>query len=162
MDAMNLIGLELNDVFVKQSEKLSAILAQQHVVHDAVTERNWAWLEIALKQLDILTTEVAELDKKMQTLLEELKIDEVSKIYELSSEFSTALRDELLSNFRTMHQKLNISRIENEALQDYIRISKTFLDEVMEVAVPNCGKVYSRSGEIVKTMPNSLVYDSVL
>lgn len=162
MDAVNLIGLELNDVFVKQSEKLSAILAQQHVVHDAVTERNWPGLEFALKQLDDLTIEVAELDKKTLSLLDELNVDDVSKIYEFSNIFNASIREELLSNFRTMHQKLNISRIENAALQDYIRISKDFLDEVMEVAVPNCGKVYSRSGEIVKTMPSSLVYDSVL
>jgi hypothetical protein len=58
--------------------------------------------------------------------------------------------------------KLVKSKTENQALGDYITITRGFIQGVLDEAVPqSCSKVYSRSGKIVHSQPSSVVVNTL-
>ena len=80
---------------------------------------------------------------------------------------STMLPDEVRPMVReVLHQvrrKLSASKVENDALNDYIRITKDFLQEVFDSVIPkNRNTVYSSSGSVVKPVPENLLINTVL
>ena len=63
----------------------------------------------------------------------------------------------------SVKQKLLASKIENKALNDYIKITSEFLQGVFDKVVQNPKTtVYSRTGSLVKNQPKSMILNTVL
>lgn len=89
--------------------------------------------------------------------------NETLDVYQIAHMFSLDLRQAVLENFRLMRQKLAVSKIENDALSDYIRVTKDFLQGVFNNAVPQArNTVYSKKGRLVNAMPESVVLDRMM
>ena len=53
-------------------------------------------------------------------------------------------------------------KVENQALGEYVKITKNFMDNVFEKAVPSAGtKTYSRNGTIRKPQPQSVIVNQM-
>ena len=65
--------------------------------------------------------------------------------------------------YSSVKQRLLASKIENKALNDYIKITTEFLQGVFDNVVPQRKTtVYSRTGSLVKNQPQSMILNTVL
>lgn len=156
-------GLKINALLTKENELLTVILAEQRVLRETVKTREWNTLEATIYKIQLLSDQFNQLEATRSSVVQELVHDEDLDIYQIAHLFSSDLRQSLLENFRLMRQKLSVSKIENESISEYLRITKDFIQNVFDNAVPQSrNTVYSNKGTIVKPMPESVIVDQLL
>lgn len=157
------VAIQLNDILLKQNDLLTVILTEQRYIRETVTNRDWDRLDAAIHRIQLLTDEFSELEENRLNIIRSFTKNENLDIYQISHLFSKELRQSLLESFRMMRQKLAVSKIENDAISEYIRITKDFLQEVFDTAVPKArAAVYSNKGKITQTMPESIILDQLI
>ena len=71
----------------------------------------------------------------------------------------SSLAENLLKEVK---RKLVFSKIENDSLNTYIEITKNFLQGIFETVVPTRrNTLYSRTGNIVRPVPESLLVNTL-
>ena len=139
---------KLISVMQEESALLDTILEQQSVLHLCVTERRWDELETTTANLQALSDTFTELEQKRVAL---------------TAHISVGSEDDLAPVLRQVRSKLLKSRVENNALNEYIRMTRRFLQGVFDSVVPQRrNTLYSRTGEIVKPELSSLVLNQVI
>lgn len=157
------VAIKLNEILIKQNEMLTVILAEQRLIREAVTNRDWERLDAAIHRIQVLSDEFTSLESERLTTVFNFIGNETLDVYQIAHLFSYDLRQTVLENFRMMRQKLAVSKIENDTISEYIRITKDFLQSVFDNAVPQArNTVYSAKGNIVKTMPESIILDQLM
>ena len=142
----------LNSILEQQRVQIDLILTEQKKVRKDVTVRDWDNLEAHIASLNVLSAQFEILEEKRK------------KLHKAAVEEAGG-KDVLLGNplMHMVHQKLAASKIENDALNDYIRITKSFLQGVFDSVIPKRrNTVYSRTGTVVHPVPESLVLNTVL
>jgi len=157
------VALRLNDLLCKENDLLNVILTEQRLIRSCVKTREWAQLDAAVYRIQKATDEFTSLENQRLEVLYQFTGYDSLDIYQISHMFSLDLRQTLLESFRLMRQKLAISKIENNALSEYIRVAKDFLQGVFDNAIPQArNTTYSNKGKVIKSMPDSLVLDRVM
>lgn len=157
----------LLEIMASQSELLDRILLEQKIVHSAVTAKDWESLETSLYRLNNLSSSFAMLEddrlKQCGLLANYYGLpEEEINLYKIVACLPIEDRKSVLESYQTVHQKLTFSKIKNNALNDYIRITREFLQGVFDSVIPQRRNVvYSRTG-IVKSEPERLVLDTLL
>lgn len=127
---------ELIAVMQKENTLLDVILEQQSVLHDCVAKKDWAYLEDAMTNLQALSDEFAELEDARTAL---------------SGDASLASDADCAPVLSEVRGKLQKSKIENHALNEYIKTTRKFLQGVFDSVVPQRrNTLYSRTGKIVR------------
>ena len=158
---------DLLAILTAQNQVLDSIIELQKLVRQAVTEKNWVDLETSLFKLKELTDSFTQMEAKREELCCQICGVSGSQQVPGMHQVSTMLPDEVRPMVReVLHQvrrKLSASKVENDALNDYIRITKDFLQEVFDSVIPkNRNTVYSSSGSVVKPVPENLLINTVL
>lgn len=139
---------QLIEVMQQENELLDKILNLQTILHNYVKEKNWENLNISLESLQSMSDDFVELEQKRESLSKEIDI----RIDEDISPVLTEVRG-----------KLQKSKIENNALNEYISTTRKFLQGVFDTVVPQRrNKVYSKTGEFVKNEISSVVINQLL
>lgn len=134
----------LTDILVKEDTLMDLIIKAQHCVRDAVRERNWPSLERNISKMQEYTVDFISLDSEREAF------------------GNGKLTPEEHSLMKKIHAKLLQSKLENNALNDYVNISRGFVQNVIENAVPQRKNVlYSKNGSLVKPLPQSVVLNKV-
>lgn len=126
----------LIDVMQKENSLLDEILQTQTELHNFVREKNWEGLNEKLEGLQSLSDSFAELEEERETLcaLIDMRTDE-----------------DLSPVLMQVRGKLQKSKIENNALNEYITTTRKFLQGVFDSVVPQRRNVrYSKNGKIVR------------
>lgn len=135
----------LMEILNKENEVMDIILATQLKIHDAVKNRDWFVLESNISKMQDLTVDFIALENTR---------DSIKK-----ADFNTEEHDLM----KQIQSKLIKSKIANSALNDYVKISRGFVQNVLDNVVPQRRSVvYSRTGAIVKQQPKSVVLNTVL
>ena len=139
----------------------------EKLVRQAVTEKNWVDLETSLFKLNELTDSFTQMEAKREELCCQICGVSGSQQVPGMHQVSTMLPDEVRPMVReVLHQvrrKLSASKVGNDALNDYIRITKEFLQEVFDSVIPkNRNTVYSNTGSVIKPVPENLLINTVL
>ena len=158
---------DLLAILTAQNQVLDSIIELQKLVRQAVTEKNWVDLETSLFKLNELTDSFTQMEAKREELCCQICGVSGSQQVPGMHQVSTMLPDEVRPMVReVLHQvrrKLSATKVENDALNDYIRITKEFLQEVFDSVIPkNRNTVYSSSGSVVKPVPENLLINTVL
>lgn len=149
MDGREIIEKKQKLVKVMQEENslLDKILSQQTVLHDCVREKDWEKLNSNIENLQNLSDKFAELEEKRSALSVEVGKDD-AEVRPVLSE---------------VRGKLQRSKIENKALNEYISTTRKFLQGVFDSVVPQRrNKRYSDKGEIIKPELSSLVVNQLM
>ena len=126
----------LIDVMQRENELLDKILETQTELHNFVREKNWESLNEKLSALQDLSDTFAALEEERETLCELIDM-------RTDSDFSPVLTE--------VRGKLQRSKIENNALNEYISTTRKFLQGVFDSVVPQRRNVlYSKNGKIVR------------
>lgn len=134
----------LMEILMKEDAVMDAILDSQVKIHNAVKERDWFTLDGNISKMQDLSVQFIALEDTR---------DSIKK-----SDFN----DEEHKMMKQIQSKLIKSKIANSALNDYVKISRGFVQNVLENVVPQRRNVlYSRNGTIVKKQPVSVVLNKV-
>ena len=161
------IALDLLHTLTNQSKVLDSVLEIQKLIRKAVTDKDWIELDKNLLKINENTDTFTQLDGKREALYRQIcatpDTEKVPSIHLVSIELPEDLRPLIMDMFHEVRQKLSKSKIENDALNDYIRITKGFLQDVFDNVIPkNRNTVYSNKGTVVKPVPENILIDTVM
>jgi phosphopantetheinyl transferase (holo-ACP synthase) len=155
---------QLFEILAEQTAVLDAILEAQKNIRRVVNAKDWKQLERALANFDRLAGQFAVTEAKRAALCARISgADESGGLFAVLDRIPWEYRESLRDAFAQVRRKLAVSRIENAALNEYLKITQNFLQGVFTTLAENrSNKVYSRTGGIVRAQPERLVLDRLL
>lgn len=158
---------DLLAILTSQNEMLDSMIELQKLVRQAVTEKNWVDLDTTLFKLNELTEDFTQLEAKREALCCQIcsvsGSQPVPSMHQVSTMLPEDVRPVVKDVLHQVRRKLSISKVENDALNDYIGITKEFLQEVFDSVIPkNRNTVYSSTGSVIKPVPENLLFNTVL
>ena len=131
----------------KEEELLDSLTEKQAEFKVAVMKKNWEKLTSVINKINVQTDDFVELDAQREEMQNEMRAKELKPYSE---------------KLGTLRAKLLKWKIENQALEKYVSITKDFIKEVVDNALPQSGnKVYSKRGMIVQPQPQSIVVNQL-
>ena len=153
----------LYQTLLNQNEVLADIISQQRILHSAVTAKNWERAERAIAAINRLSERFSVLEDERMSVFERVCPEHPSDIYEVSRNVPPVFKRPVMEAYHQVRQKLAVSKIENDALNEYIRITQDFLQGVFEYVLPQRrNTLYSSAGAVVKVRPESVVLNTVI
>ncbi|HZK20319.1 MAG TPA: hypothetical protein VFC68_06310 [Treponemataceae bacterium] len=148
---------------LEQNDLLENIIALQKIVYSAVTDKKWETIEDSMHTLSVVSEKFQFLEKTRVQLCNELCPENAGNMHSVADALFPPLKTPFIQTFHEVRQKLTVSKIENKAINDYIRISQDFLQGVMENVIPQRrNKIYTRTGTLVKNQPDSVVLNTYM
>ena len=136
--------VQVMDILEKENDTLDRLLDCQSNVHVAVKTRNWIGLEEDMEKIRQLSLEFSALEEEREKICDP----------EISGEEKAMMLK--------LHAKLLKSKIENQILNKYIETSRSFVQGILENAVPQRRNIiYSRNGKVLKREPESVVLNRI-
>ena len=136
--------VQVMDILEKENDTLDRLLDCQSSVHVAVKTRNWIGLEEDMEKIRQLSLEFSALEEEREKICDP----------EISGEEKAMMLK--------LHAKLLKSKIENQILNKYIETRRSFVQGILENAVPQRRNIiYSRNGKVLKREPESVVLNRI-
>ncbi len=157
------ISNNIYKTLVSQSDVLSAIIVQQQIVRSAVTSKNWNQLQDAVSVVNQLSKDFVALEAKRLEECLKLHQGNPDDIFAIANMVSPELKKCILGMFHQVRQKLVVSKIENDAINEYIRITQEFLQGVFDNVLPQRrNKIYSSKGDVIKNRPKAVILNAIV
>lgn len=135
---------QFDEILTKEGALISDISAVQKDMRVSVQEKSWGKLTCLIDKMNELTNSFSELDATRDAMQNEMTSSEV-KVFN--------------KKLLLLRSKLAQSKIENKVLNDYISITRGFINGVLDKAST---KTYSRYGQIVQKQPVSVLVSANL
>lgn len=133
-----LILNSMNDVLDDLTDK-------QSLLREAVKSKNWENLLEIIKNINLLSDYFTSVDETRN---------------EMQNQFTEEELKPYLPTLRTLRSKLLKCKVENKVLNDYVNITRQFIQEVVDEALPVKGnKNYSRNGSMTQPQLQSVLVD---
>lgn len=156
-------SVKLKTVLVSQDNLLSEIYDTQKKLRKSVNERDWDELQYHLVSFDALSNKFSKLENERIECFEYFGLKDGVFINSLNNKIAKESINDIQELYNSVKQRLLASKIENKALNDYIKITTDFLQGVFDNVVPQRkATVYSRTGALVKNQPQSMILNTVL
>ena len=138
---------EFSAILKRMDKILDTISEKQKLLREAVNKKDWNTLMSLISEVNLLSDSFKCEDSKREKIQASMKRGELSPYtYDLS-----ILRTKLLR-----------CKAENKAFASYVNISRTFVQQVVEKALPHSrNKNYSRNGAILQPQPHSVVVNQL-
>ena len=138
---------EFESVLDKEAKVLTELADKQVAVKQSVIDRDWENLVVLISDVNRLSDAFKEIDVKRDQLQNSLDENTLKNYY---------------SQLGSLRSQLLKCKVENRVITDYVNIAKTFIQEVVEKALPQSrNKNYSRNGKIVQPQPLSVVVNQL-
>lgn len=138
---------EFESVLDKEAKVLTELADKQVAVKQSVIDRDWDNLVVLISDVNRLSDVFKEIDVKRDQLQKSLDENTLKNYY---------------SQLGSLRSQLLKCKVENRVITDYVNIAKTFIQEVVEKALPQSrNKNYSRNGKIVQPQPLSVVVNQL-
>ena len=138
---------EFESVLDKEAKVLTELAEKQVAVKQSVIDRDWENLVVLISDVNRLSDSFKEIDVKRDQLQNSLDENTLKNYY---------------SQLGSLRSQLLKCKVENRVITDYVNIAKTFIQEVVEKALPQSrNKNYSRNGKIVQPQPLSVVVNQL-
>ena len=156
-------SVKIKSVLVSQDKLLSEIYDTQKKLRESVNERNWDELQYHLTSFNALSNKFSELENERLKCFEYFGLKDGASLNTTGKNISKETLNDIQQLYNSVKQRLLASKIENKALNDYIKITTEFLQGVFDNVVPQRKTtVYSRTGSLVKNQPQSMILNTVL
>ena len=109
---------------------LDSILQNQKKLHDSITNKDWTTLTTVTAKINLLSDEFQKMENERESLQKNLSKEELHLFFEKLS---------------GMRSKLIKSKIENQALSQYLNITTGFVQGVID-KIATSNNVYSKDG----------------
>ena len=138
---------EFSAILKRMETILDSISEKQKLLREAVNQKDWNKLMTLISEVNFLSDSFKSFDTKREKIQSNMQRGDLSPYtYDLS-----VLRTKLLR-----------CKAENKAFASYVNISRTFVQQVVEKALPHSrNKNYSRNGAILQPQPQSVVVNQL-
>jgi hypothetical protein len=158
---------KLLEILADQTVLLDRILETQKKIKDVVNAKDWEGLGDTLAEFDKLAGDFpvkeAERNRLCAVITGRQEAGTPVDMFAVLDHIPQAYKESIRSGFMQIRRKLAVSRIENAALNDYLRITGNFLQGIFNhLTEKRTNTVYSRSGGIVRSQPDRLILDTLL
>lgn len=134
---------EFDKILVKENDVLDSLIEKHSQMKKAVMDKNWESLTEVVGKINGLYEVFQEIDTEREVLQDIIG----AKALKPFNEKINVLRSKLLR-----------CKVENQALNKYVNITREFLQSVIENALPQSASVvYSKEGKIIQPQPQSVV-----
>ncbi|WP_027727362.1 hypothetical protein [Treponema sp. C6A8] len=138
---------EFKIILEDENNLLEHIAEEQGALRLAVEKKNWNALMTSISEINLMSDAFKTLDSRREKLQKSIDRAELTSY------------SEVLLNLRS---KLLKCKAENKAFASYVNISRSFIQQVVEKALPQSrNKNYSRTGHIVQPQPQSVVVNQL-
>ncbi len=138
---------EFKIILEDENNLLDNITEEQSALRLAVEKKNWNDLMTSISEINLMSDAFKTLDSRREKLQKSINRDELASY------------SETLLNLRS---KLLKCKAENKAFASYVSISRSFIQQVVEKALPQSrNKNYSRTGHIIQPQPQSVVVNQL-
>jgi ATP phosphoribosyltransferase len=143
---MELLG-EFEDILKKEEALLDDFEQKQNELKNSVREKNWENLNSLIFLMNKMSDDFVKIDSRRDEIQALLKNDEVKAYFE---------------KLRNLRSKLLKCKLENKVLTEYVNIAHSFIQEVIEKAVPQRrNRNYTKNGQILQAQPQSVVLNQL-
>jgi len=144
---MKAIVEEFSEILNEEDKILDELSAKQKVLRNSVNEKNWEKLIKIVSEINLISDSFQSYDSKREKIQYTLSASELQPYHETLLE---------------LHSKLLRCKAENKALGSLVNITRMFVQQVIEKALPQSrNKNYSRNGHIVNPQPQSVVVNQL-
>lgn len=141
------MNVEFKLILEDENMLLEQISEEQLAMRNAVNHKDWNGLMTSISEGSRLSEAFKSLDSRRESIQSSLKKEEIL----LYSDELSKLRSKLLK-----------CKAESKAFASYVKISRSFIQQIVEKALPQSrNKNYSRTGNIVQPQPHSVVVNQL-
>ncbi len=134
----------LTKILLQEDELMDLILDTQSNIYQSVKERNWFTLEEGISKMQDYSSQFILLEDSRNSIQQKKLTEQEHKLV------------------KQIQEKLIKSKIANTTLNDYVKITRNFVQNILDNVVPQRRNVlYSKDGTIVKQQPVSVVLNKV-
>jgi hypothetical protein len=145
-NVMELLG-EFEDILKKEEALLDDFEQKQNELKNSVREKNWENLNSLIFLMNKMSDDFVKIDSRRDEIQALLKNDELKAYFE---------------KLRNLRSKLLKCKLENKVLTEYVNIAHSFIQEVIEKAVPQRrNRNYTKNGQILQAQPQSVVLNQL-
>ena len=145
-------GFEMNElineyatVLAEEENLLDCLADKQKMLRKAITDKDWESLTGHINEVNLISDSFHTFDIRRDKLQEQLKTEEIKPYFER------------LGRLRT---KLLKCKVENQVISNYVNVTREFIAEVVEKALPQTrNKNYTKNGTVTQPKPASVLVD---
>ena len=136
---------EYATVLAEEENLLDRLAEKQVVLRKAITDKDWECLTGYINEVNVISDSFQKFDLRRDELQDQLKTDEIKPYFER------------LGRLRT---KLLKCKVENQVISNYVNVTREFIAEVVEKALPQTrNKNYTKYGTVTQPKPASVLVD---
>ena len=136
---------EYATVLAEEENLLDRLADKQQRLRKAITEKDWESLVGHINEVNLISDSFQKFDLRRDEIQNQLKTDEIKPYFER------------LGRLRT---KLLKCKVENQVISNYVNVTKDFIAEVVEKALPQTrNRNYTKYGTVTQPQPASVLVD---
>lgn len=136
---------EYATVLSEEENLLDRLTEKQKLLRKAITEKDWESLVGHINEVNLISDSFQKFDQRRDEIQNQLKTEEIKPYFER------------LGRLRT---KLLKCKVENQVISNYVNVTREFIAEVVEKALPQTrNKNYTKFGTVTQTKPASVLVD---
>lgn len=142
---MNSLVAEFSLILKNEDKILDELKDKQSLMRRALTEKNWDGLLKCMDSVNALFADFQEFDVRRDEIQQQLGRDELKPFFE---------------SLASMRSKLLKCRVENQVISNYVNVTRKFISEVVEKALPQSrNKNYTKTGVLTQPQTSSVLVD---
>lgn len=142
---MNSLVAEFSLILKNEDKILDELKDKQSLMRRALTEKNWDELLKCMDSVNALFADFQEFDVRRDEIQQQLGRDELKPFFE---------------SLASMRSKLLKCRVENQVISNYVNVTRKFISEVVEKALPQSrNKNYTKTGVLTQPQTSSVLVD---
>lgn len=142
---MNSLVAEFSLILKNEDKILDELKDKQSLMRRALTEKNWDELLKCMDSVNALFADFQEFDVRRDEIQQQLDRDELKPFFE---------------SLASMRSKLLKCRVENQVISNYVNVTRKFISEVVEKALPQSrNKNYTKTGVLTQPQTSSVLVD---
>lgn len=160
------LSKQMEAVLKSQIKLMDEIYSLQRKIYGTVLKRDWENTKNGMSELDGLSERFCEADKRLASLIAEHGQVSSGKsgetIESLIAGFTSVGNATLENLYKTLKEKVLLSKIENDVFNNYIDHARTLISGVFDVVSHNrSGETYTRMGVKADSDLSNLVVNRV-
>ena len=142
---MEELNREYATILAEEENLLDRLTEKQQVLRKAITDKDWESLVGYINEVNAISDSFQVYDLKRDEIQDQLKTEEIKPHFER------------LGRLRT---KLLKCKVENQVISNYVNVTREFIAEVVEKALPQTrNKNYTKFGTVTQSQPASVLVD---
>ena len=140
---MNELINEYSTVLAEEENLLDRLTEKQKLLRKAITDKDWECLTGYINEVNLISDSFQKFDVRRDELQSQLKTDEIKPYFD---------------RLGRLRSKLLKCKVENQVISNYVNVTKEFIAEVVERALPQTrNKNYTKYGTITQNAPASVL-----